>query len=128
MITNWTNEQITALAPDPASLRAGQKLAGASAWSLTGHDDRAVWGSCQGSGRTPYRALVDREGPAYKCSCPSRKIPCKHVLGLLLRWTGSPASVPAGARPPDVDQWLDGRDDRATKAAAAPRPARPVDP
>ena len=28
--------------------------------------------------------MVDLSGPAYRCSCPSRKFPCKHVLALLL--------------------------------------------
>ena len=27
--------------------------------------------------------VIDSTGPAYKCSCPSRKFPCKHALGLL---------------------------------------------
>ncbi len=41
-------------------------------------------GLCQGSGRQPYQARVDLAEPAFKCSCPSRKFPCKHGLALLL--------------------------------------------
>jgi hypothetical protein len=69
-----------------------------------------VWGLCKGSGSTPYRTAVDLAGPAgpaYRCSCPSRKFPCKHALGLLLLWTGDDGAVPAGRQPPDwAGQWL----------------------
>ena len=45
-------------------------------------------GCCQGSGKTPYQVQVDITGPAYTCSCPSRKVPCKHALALLLLAAG----------------------------------------
>ena len=48
--------------------------------------DGLLWGECQGSGRTPYRVTVDTGGRRYQCSCPSRKFPCKHALGLLFLW------------------------------------------
>ncbi|QTR06202.1 SWIM zinc finger family protein, partial [Saccharothrix algeriensis] len=38
-----------------------------------------------GRGRTPYRVCVDLADRATKCSCPSRKFPCKHALALQLR-------------------------------------------
>nr|WP_279163542.1 SWIM zinc finger family protein [Rhodococcus erythropolis] len=40
--------------------------------------------------------MVDLRGPAYKCSCPSRKFPCKHALGLLVEW--SEGRVPSRGR------------------------------
>ncbi len=48
--------------------------------------DGLLWGECQGSGKTPYRVTVDTGGRRYQCSCPSRKFPCKHALGLLFLW------------------------------------------
>ena len=42
--------------------------------------------SARGSGKTPYQVSIDLAGPAYRCSCPSRKFPCKHALALLLLW------------------------------------------
>jgi hypothetical protein len=81
---------------------------------VLGCDERAVWGSAQGSGKNPYQVAVDLDGPAYKCSCPSRKIPCKHVLGLLLLW--SAGEVRAGAPPAYADEWLASRAERAVKA------------
>lgn len=111
----WTEEQVRALAPDASSLAAARKLAGR--WRTTGAAASAVWGLCQGSGAKPYQTVVDLAGPAYKCSCPSRKFPCKHALSLLLTW--SSGAVPAAAEPADfAAEWLAGR---AAKAAAPPK-------
>ncbi|MEU5079096.1 MULTISPECIES: SWIM zinc finger family protein [Streptomyces] len=106
----WTAEQVLALAPDAASRKAGSKLGVAGPWSGTGSGEGTVWGLCKGSGSRPYQTVVDltgAAGPGYKCSCPSRKFPCKHALGLLLLWAGDEDAVPAGERPPDwAGQWL----------------------
>ncbi|MFD3746137.1 DUF5691 domain-containing protein [Nocardia sp. NPDC058633] len=114
--TPWTEDQVRALAPDASSLAAARKLAGR--WRETGTAGNAVWGLCQGSGAKPYQAIVDLDGPAYKCSCPSRKFPCKHTLSLLLTWSSGQA--PARDAPADfAAEWLAGR---AAKAAAPPKP------
>ncbi|MGW2949647.1 SWIM zinc finger family protein [Streptomyces eurythermus] len=108
-----TGEQVLALAPDAASRKAGSKLGVAGPWSGTGSGEGAVWGLCKGSGSRPYQTVVDlagATGPGYRCSCPSRKFPCKHALGLLLLWAGDEDAVPAGEGPPDwAGQWLAGR-------------------
>lgn len=75
------------MAPDSASEVAGRRLAVPAPWSDVGWADPLLWGSCQGSGKTPYTVAVDISGPTYRCSCPSRKFPCKHVLGLLFLWS-----------------------------------------
>lgn len=114
----WSTDQVVALAPDASSLTAGRKLSTASSWSGTGVDAGrlVVWGACRGSGKNPYRTAVDLSGPAYKCSCPSRKIPCKHALGLLLLWAdGHVAETPAEGF---AAEWMDGRTERAEKTAA----------
>ncbi|WP_432558732.1 SWIM zinc finger family protein [Granulicoccus sp. GXG6511] len=82
----WTIERVMAAAPDSASAIAGRKLATAGPWSGVGQDGPVLWGQCRGSAREAYQVLIDTAGPRYKCSCPSRKFPCKHVLGLLFRW------------------------------------------
>lgn len=102
------------LAPDAASVAAGRKLAAARSWPALGCDERAVWGLAQGSGSKPYQAAVDLAGPAYKCSCPSRKIPCKHVLGLLLLW--SAGDVAPREPLPFAREWLESRAERAEQA------------
>ncbi|GGK46644.1 SWIM zinc finger family protein [Nocardia camponoti] len=110
--TVLTAEQVSALAPDASSLTAARKLA--SRWRETGATANAVWGLCQGSGSKPYQTIVDLAGPAYKCTCPSRKFPCKHALSLLLNWAAN--GVAAHTEPADfAAEWLAGR---AAKAAA----------
>ncbi|MGW6565955.1 SWIM zinc finger family protein [Streptomyces sp. NPDC054975] len=129
----WTTDQVLALAPDDASRRAGSKLGTAGPWSGTGTGgEGAVWGLCRGSGSKPYRTVVDTTGPAYACSCPSRKFPCKHALGLLLLWAGdTEAFAPGGDVPDWAETWLAGRRERAaarTGAAEGSGPAATADP
>ncbi|MEW2807803.1 SWIM zinc finger family protein [Streptomyces massasporeus] len=117
----WTADQVLALAPDAASRKAGSKLGAAGPWSEAGSSDEGtVWGLCKGSGSKPYQTVVDiadAAGPAYKCSCPSRKFPCKHALGLLLLWAADDAAVPPGQAPEWAEEWAAGRRRRAEKKA-----------
>lgn len=114
MAPRWTADQVIGLAPDASSAAAGRKLASPGIWSGSGCTPTAVWGLAQGSGKKPYQAAVDLSGPAYKCSCPSRKIPCKHVLGLLLLWAdGAVEAAPPAAF---VEEWLASRSERAEAA------------
>jgi hypothetical protein len=121
----WSEEQVLALVPDASALRAGRSQTSAGKWSDSGADSEAVWGRCQGSGATPYQVSVALAGPAFRCSCPSRRFPCKHTLGLLLRWsTGGVAD----AEPPNwVTAWLTEREAKAERAAARAE-AGPADP
>lgn len=111
----WSTEQVHALAPDASSLNAARKLATGGGWSQEGFggEPASIWGLCKGSGAKPYQAVVDLSEPAYKCSCPSRKFPCKHTLALLLRWAAG--QVPSGAPPQYVAEWHAGRAERAQK-------------
>ena len=87
-----------------------------------------MWGECHGSGVNPYQVRVDLEDAACKCSCPSRKLPCKHAIGLLLIMAGG-ASIPAGPLPAFVDEWIASREKRAeAKVARAKAPEVPPDP
>jgi hypothetical protein len=127
----WTVDQVLALAPDAASRKAGVRLATPAPWTGTGAAGTAVWGLCEGSGSRPYQTAVDLDGPAFRCTCPSRKFPCKHALGLLLLWAEG-GTGPAGAAdgPEWVEQWVAMRR-RKTEAAAEPAPRSgpgPADP
>ncbi|MEU0599596.1 SWIM zinc finger family protein [Streptomyces sp. NPDC006393] len=119
----WGADQVLALAPDDASRKAGSKLGVAGPWSEAGSSDEGtVWGLCRGSGSRPYQTVVDiadAAGPAYKCSCPSRKFPCKHALGLLLLWAAGEDAVPPGSAPDWAEQWTAGRRGRAAEKRAA---------
>ena len=114
-MTAWSQAQVDALAPDPASLKAGRQLAEVRKWSGLGQDERSLWGLCQGSGKEPYQAQVDLSEPAFRCSCPSRKFPCKHGLGLMMLWSRQAEAFPQGDPPGWVRDWLAGRDQRATQ-------------
>lgn len=123
-----TTEQVLGLAPDPASVKAGQGLAQPGKWVSLGRAGRSVWGECQGSGKDPYRTQADLGGPAFHCSCPSRKFPCKHGLGLLLLLARDPACVAEAAPPAWVAEWIAKREASAEKKAAkAEAEAAPVD-
>lgn len=134
VMTRWTQQAVERAAPDASSLTAARRLAAPGPWSDTGATDTLLYGRCQGSGRTPYQVSIDLTGPAYRCSCPSRKFPCKHALALLLLWVrGDGAGVDdqadgardgAGAL---AAEWAAQRAGRAaTQAVAAAR--APVDP
>ncbi|MFI7698703.1 SWIM zinc finger domain-containing protein [Nonomuraea sp. NPDC049480] len=123
MIARLSRDQVLALAPDASSQKAAQGVAAPGKWSSRGATGTVLYGECKGSGATPYLACVDLTEPAYRCSCPSRKFPCKHALGLLLMWSGD--GVPeAAAAPQWVTEWLESRAERAAKAAARLEAAR----
>jgi hypothetical protein len=115
MVTVWSSEQILALAPDAGSLKNGKALATASKWQNLGGTERALWGECQGSGKNPYQAQIDLSEPAFKCSCPSRKFPCKHGLGLFLLNISQGELFTEDAPPSWVEDWLAKRTQTAEK-------------
>ena len=125
-----TMEGVIALAPDDASAKAARGLTAPSKWPLLGANDLAVWGECQGSGSKPYQTQVDLSGPAFRCSCPSRKFPCKHGLALLLIQVQSPQLFQANDLPAWVDEWLSSRVEKAQKKEERQiqKAAAPVDP
>ena len=120
-----TTEQITALAPDTASIKAGRGLVNPAKWPTLGRSAEALWGECRGSGSTPYQVSVAFGGPAFKCTCPSRKFPCKHALGLLWLAVERPAATPISDPPPWVADWLAARQAKVEKSAAASNKAPP---
>ncbi|MEV0030814.1 DUF5691 domain-containing protein [Nocardia sp. NPDC050793] len=118
----WPEERVGALAPDANSLAAARGLA--DRWRDTGYRDEAVWGRCRGSGPEPYATIVDLSGPAYACSCPSRKSPCKHALSLLLLWSQGDV-VPSAEVAEFAAEWLAARAARSAPPATA-RTANPA--
>jgi len=98
MPARWSADSVLALAPDDSARRAAATLARPAPWDGAGAAGDLVWGLCAGSGKNPYQVIVDLAGPAFKCSCPSRKFPCKHALALLLLWSaGTVADEPEPA-------------------------------
>jgi hypothetical protein len=113
-----TEEQVMALAPDDASRKAGRELSSPSKWVTKGANEQALWGECQGSGSKPYRTQVDLAGMAFKCSCPSRKFPCKHGIGLMILYARNAADFTDTTAPDWVSEWISKREVVKEKKAA----------
>ncbi|GIF03670.1 SWIM zinc finger family protein [Actinoplanes siamensis] len=104
----WSVSQAESLAPDPGALRRARGVAGQ--FTATGRLDDILWGLCRG-----HRVAADLAGPAFTCSCPSFQAPCKHAVGLVLRW----AETGTGDEP--APEWVTGW--RAARVARARRRA-----
>ena len=110
---------IEQLATDQSSLKAAAGLAKPAKWSGVGasRDGALLWGECAGSGANPYRVMADLRDLGNKCTCPSRKFPCKHVLGLL--WLKAEAVVPFA--PADTPAWVSDWLGRRRAGAGTPK-------
>jgi hypothetical protein len=125
---NLTEDQILLLAPDESSRKSGKDLANPSKWVSKGINEQALWGECQGSGSKPYQTQVDISNIAFKCSCPSRKFPCKHGLGLLLLYSRTKKDFTNNTSPEWVNEWISKRlQKEEKKATAATTEEKPVD-
>jgi hypothetical protein len=123
-LVELSHHQIAGLAPDAASIAAGKKLSASKHWRDLGRSPAAMWGQCQGSAL--YQVKIDLGQPAYNCTCPSRKLPCKHVLGLMMLSADVPVAFAATEPPEWVVAWLEKREatakKRAEKKEASPKP------
>ena len=113
------------MAPDESSKKSGKDLSNPSKWVSKGASDAALWGECQGSGSKPYQTQVDRANIAFKCSCPSRKFPCKHGIGLLLLHARQAASFTDTDMPAWVSEWINKRTEKQEKQVE--KKEKPVD-
>ncbi|WMX12518.1 SWIM zinc finger family protein [Aureispira sp. CCB-E] len=102
----WTDEKIAALSPNDSTERRGRTLANSTKWNYIATNYEAIWGECKGSGSQPYIVQINLSGPKYKCSCPVRKPPCKHVLGLFFLFAQSSALFKYQAPPEAIQNWL----------------------
>lgn len=111
-----TDEQVAQLAPDASSLKAGRDLSHEHKWLNFQSNERVLWGEVQGSGKNPYQTQIDLTNTAFKCSCPSRKFPCKHGLGLLFLVAKKNGEIPQITEEPSwVSDWINKRSTKANK-------------
>ncbi len=115
-----STSKITELAPDQESLNAAHKLMKPGKWPCLSQNSHLVWGECQGSGANPYRTVFDQINIGYKCTCPSRKFPCKHVLALMWMHAEGPSAFSESEPPSWVSEWLGRR--RNTDGNTPPKP------
>ncbi|HKD60391.1 MAG TPA: SWIM zinc finger family protein [Terracidiphilus sp.] len=115
-------EKIEAIAPDQASLVAARKLVKPGGWlGLSADNSGLIWGECQGSGASPYRVVASEIDAGYKCTCPSRKFPCKHSLALM--WMRAEGKIPfeSAEGPQWVQDWVRRRRSGTGDAGGAER-------
>lgn len=103
-----TVEAVESVAPDQASLKAAAKLMKPAKWPVMAEesDGHLMWAECQGSGANPYRVAADKSDLGYKCTCPSRKFPCKHALALMWFKAEGNVTFQSGTPPKWVLDWV----------------------
>ena len=85
---NITKDFISSVSVNDAAVKNGADLVKKKSFlKLTIDADKTfINGECSGSGKNPYICsadFIDENSPVFRCTCPSRQIPCKHVIGLL---------------------------------------------
>lgn len=83
-----TQDFITQLAVNSSSLTNGKNLVKKGKFkSLNISEDKTViFGVCKSSKKVSYNCSLDlkeKYNPIPKCSCNSKQVPCKHIIGLL---------------------------------------------
>ncbi len=119
-----TRNAVEALAPDRSALTAAAGLLKPSKWPVRARAGDIIWGECQGSGANPYRVIADMDDGGAKCTCPSRKFPCKHGLALMLMFAQDEADFAPAASPDWVVEWQ-GRRRKAGAPSSTPNAGAP---
>jgi hypothetical protein len=124
-----TEETVHRVAPDVQVLQSGRDLLRKKKFMKFGVSADGTWlmAQCQGSGKEPYETscdLADAAAPVGRCTCPSRKFPCKHALGLMLAYLAAPDTF--SQREPAADlvakrQKQSQRKEKKAEEAKAPR-------
>ena len=127
---NLTPENILSHAPDRGTAQRAKTVAHTFKWRTLEGNGRAVWGTL-GNPLDPWLTVVDF-GPdnfrdfGFKCSCPVRRKPCKHGIGLLLLFAKqNDAFKLAHETPGEVADWLGKRDARKGKSTVAKKEKSP---
>ena len=114
-----TRSAIEAMAPDQSALAAASALLKLAKWPVRARSRGLIWGECQGSGANPYRVVADTDEHGSKCTCPSRKFPCKHALALMWLFVDDGAAFQDAPIPTWVNDWMGRRRKSAVPAAFA---------
>jgi hypothetical protein len=122
---NLTEETISRVAPDNQVLSAGRGLGrDRNSFLKPGVSADGTWllGEVKGSGKEPYEVSVDlavASAPVGRCTCPSRKFPCKHAVGLMFFYLFNPSSFKRREPPDDLLARREKQVVRAQKKAEA---------
>jgi hypothetical protein len=113
-----TRSVIEAMAPDQSALTAASALLKPAKWPVRARSGGLIWGECQGSGANPYRVAADTDDHGSKCTCPSRKFPCKHAIALMWMFVDDGATFRDSEIPAWVNDWMGRRRKGAAPALA----------
>ncbi|WP_419873532.1 SWIM zinc finger family protein [Candidatus Pristimantibacillus sp. PTI5] len=126
-MTELTVAYIDSFALNAGAIKNGNDLVRKNSFQKLARteDGTLLFGECKGSGKEPYSCSADfvkTEQPVFRCSCPSRQFPCKHILGLLYAYAGGKtfdiADIPADIA--DKREKADKREEKKKETAAAP--------
>src|SRR5215470_20036827 len=95
---------------------AASALARPERWRSLHMERDVVWGEIVGT--APYRVACLPAEPAFSCTCPSQRKPCKHALALLMTFARTPEAFAAAVAPAWVVEWAAARARRAARKPA----------
>jgi hypothetical protein len=116
--------EIESRAPNVATLRDGMRLSECNSFSdlYINSAGTLFWGKCV-VGNVPYHCSADYSSaahPAYCCSCGSKSLPCRHVIGLMFVFVRGLQFDVADVPKSLAEMYLQ----QAKKEAAAGKPRR----
>lgn len=117
---NLTEEYIKSLAYNESSFANAKKIVAKNQLLNTYITEKEdlIYGECSGSGKNNYKVsvdFVDPSSPVFRCSCPSRQLPCKHSTALLYHYFLNNSKFTKGDTPEDILQKRDKLEKKAEK-------------
>jgi hypothetical protein len=102
-IKNINPSYIDSLAANLTAVNAAKSIAkNKIVFRNISDDNSLIFGECSGSGKSNYGCSFDVLSGTARCTCPSRQIPCKHVLGLLYAFAEDKNSFTVAEIPEDI--------------------------
>lgn len=87
---SWSYERLLNYAPDSRTLSQARGLFFAKRWKILEGNGQYLWGEYETAHGHQHKAFVRLEPPLFRCSCKSRRRPCKHSLALVLLFLNRP--------------------------------------
>jgi len=81
---SWSYERLLSFSPDTGTLEQARRLFFSKKWTTLEGNGEWLWGEYTTAYGDQFKAAVRLEPPLFKCSCKSRRRPCKHSLSLIL--------------------------------------------
>ena len=130
-VNSITEDFIRSFAANTAASNNAKKISNSGGFRklCKTSDETLIFGDCYGSGSKPYNASVDFSGneAVFRCSCPSRQIPCKHCLAIMYDWLAG-KEFTVEEVPEDVARKREKIEKRSEKAASGEEKKTPKKP